>query len=92
MGPLRLFILGVLLYIAWRLLLNLLKPDKRISEQSSESSSVKDILVEDPVCNTLMPKEQAVRLLHDDETYYFCSEKCCDIFSQKLKAEEQENS
>lgn len=90
MGPLRLFILAVLLYIAWRLLLNLLKSNKRITEQPSESSSVKDILVEDPVCHTLMPKKQALQLRHGEETYYFCSEKCCDIFSKKLETEEQE--
>jgi YHS domain-containing protein len=92
MGSVRLFILGFLLYIAWRLVLNLLITNKRVAEQPSESSSVKDILVEDPVCHTLLPKQQAVRLRHGDKTYYFCSEKCCDIFSRKLKTEEQENT
>lgn len=92
MGPIRLFILGVLLYIAWRLLLNLFKTSKRVTEQPPPgSSSVKDILVEDPVCHTLMPKKQAIRFRHGEETHYFCSEKCCDIFSEKFKEEDQKN-
>ncbi len=90
MDPLRIFIIAILLYIAWRLLINIFKPNKRISEQPSESSTVKDVLVEDPVCHTLMPKKQAIHFRQGEETYYFCSEKCCDIFSEKLKTEQQE--
>lgn len=81
MTPLRLFILAVLLYIGWRLLRR--RSRRKIDdvvrpEQDNESQ---DILVEDPVCHTLIPKKQAVRLRTDGKTYYFCSENCCDLFT-----------
>ncbi len=84
MSPQRLLILAVLLYIAWRLIRNLIREkitaatEKRQQEQHTK---VEDILVEDPVCHTLIPKHQAIRLRNNGKTYYFCSENCCDTFT-----------
>lgn len=84
MSPQRLLILAVLLYIAWRLIRNLIR-EKIAAEtekrQQEQHTKVEDILVEDPVCHTLVPKHQAIRLRHDGKTYYFCSENCCDTFT-----------
>ena len=88
MSPQRLLILAVLLYIAWRLIRNLIREkieteaEKR-QQQKSEGAPVEDVLVEDPVCHTLIPKHQAIRLRQDGKTYYFCSDKCCDTFTGK---------
>ena len=88
MSPQRLLILGVLLYIAWRLIRNLIREkieteaEKR-QQKGANGSKVQDVLVEDPVCHTLIPKHQAVRLRQDGKTYYFCSDKCCDKFTGK---------
>ena len=86
MSPQRLLILAVLLYIAWRLIRNLIREkiedetEKRQKEKA-DAPSVEDVLVEDPVCHTLIPKHQAVRLRQDGTTYYFCSNECCDKFT-----------
>jgi YHS domain-containing protein len=59
-------------------------------QESSKETPVKDVLVEDPVCKTLVPKHQAIRLRLEGEegkTYYFCSEKCCDAFTRSRKEE-----
>jgi YHS domain-containing protein len=83
----RLLILGLLLYIAWRLLRNLIREKIRRELRRQERSShekraaVEDMLMEDPVCHTLIPKRQAVRFRQDGTTYYFCSETCCDQFT-----------
>lgn len=88
MSPQRLLILAVLLYIAWRLIRNLIREkidteaEKR-QKKKTAGSTVQDVLVEDPVCHTLVPKHQAVRLRQDGKTYYFCSDKCCDEFTGK---------
>lgn len=89
MSPVRLVILAVLLYIAWRLIRNLLKgrPPGQAGRQS-QSAEVRDKLVEDPVCHTLIPKGQAIRLRRKGTTYYFCSEKCCDTFTRDSGGEE----
>lgn len=77
----RLVLLVVLFFVVYRLLAVFSRkrseqkqPDPRISEQ------VADVLVEDPVCHTLIPKGQAIRLRHENQLYYFCSEACCSRF------------
>jgi YHS domain-containing protein len=48
---------------------------------------VQDILIEDPVCHTYIPKGQAVQLHHDKKMFYFCSDKCCEMFLKQKGAE-----
>ena len=84
MTPLRLIIIGILLYLLYRLLTG---PKKRAAKAgkfrqqgSAGSRAVQDVLVEDPVCHIYIPKGQAIELQHDHQMYYFCSNKCCEIF------------
>lgn len=81
MSPVRLVILAILFYIVYRLLIGIgrKKTDKTQVDETL-SSRVSDVLVEDPVCHTLLPKGQAVRLQHENQFYYFCSEACCSQF------------
>lgn len=84
MSPLRLLVLGVLFYLAWRLIRAGSPRKKADAAAESEGDAPvrpEDVLVEDPVCHVLVPKRQAVRLRKDGVTYYFCSEKCCDQFT-----------
>ncbi|WP_035245944.1 YHS domain-containing protein [Desulfogranum mediterraneum] len=88
MTPVRLVILAVLFYIGYRLLRSmLLQQLEKKSSAGKKESKVEDVLVEDPVCHTLIPKKQAVRLRRDGKTYYFCSEKCCDTFTDNPEGE-----
>ena len=90
MTPLRLVIIGILLYILYRLLIGPKKKQEEVQENGSASSegAVQDVLAEDPVCHTYIPKGQAVQLHHDKKMYYFCSDKCCEMFLKKKGAEE----
>ena len=87
MSPQRLFILAILLYIAWRLALNIIREKirKELLNRSDrkEDKPAEDVLVEDPVCHTLIPRQQAIRLRQAGKTYYFCSDTCCDQFTGK---------
>jgi YHS domain-containing protein len=49
--------------------------------------SVDDVLVKDPVCLTYIPEKQALVLLHDRKTYYFCSEACRKTFLAEKEKE-----
>jgi YHS domain-containing protein len=80
MTPLRLLILVFLLYLGWRVVRAQLKK-KRFEPHVRQDSDTQDVLVEDPVCHVLIPKNQALRLRRGGSTYYFCSERCCDQFS-----------
>lgn len=92
MSPQRLVLLALLFYIAWRLVKNLLR--NKIKEKAREllqkeeaeqagKTTVQDTLVEDPVCHTLIPQHQAIRLHHNGKMYYFCSDSCCRQFTGK---------
>jgi YHS domain-containing protein len=90
MTPLRLLIIGCLLYILYRLLTTP-RRNKGVDAKGSagnRGNAVQDVLVEDPVCHTLIPKGQAIRLRHEKQIYYFCSNKCCEKFL-KQKGEEE---
>ncbi|MDH3347051.1 MAG: YHS domain-containing protein [Desulfobulbaceae bacterium] len=85
MNPLKLLVLAVFFYIGWRLVRKSLFPNinnhAEPTVRSDNMDKVKDILVEDPVCHTFVPKKDAIRLRYEGRTYYFCSEACCDSFS-----------
>lgn len=83
MSPLRIVIIAILLYIGYRLITGGRK--KRNSEQDEKPESqselpVQDVLMEDPVCHSLVPKQQAIHLRHRGSMVYFCSEECCNTF------------
>ena len=57
------------------------KREKKKSDScESDPDSVADVLVEDPICHKLVPKQQAIRLKDKNVIVYFCSEECCDRF------------
>jgi YHS domain-containing protein len=87
--PLRLLLISVLLYILYRLLIGPRKKGLHGRKRSAAASnqSVQDVLVEDPVCHTFIPKGQAVQLHHNKQMYYFCSNKCCEMFLKQKGAE-----
>ena len=39
-----------------------------------------DVLVQDPVCKTFIPRREALRAERDGTTYFFCSEGCLKRF------------
>lgn len=83
---LRFVILAILVFIAYRLLIGGLKGWRGVEKKAVppiSDTKVSDVLVEDPVCHTLVPRQQAIRLQHKGEIIYFCSEKCCNIFIQQ---------
>ena len=89
MGPLRIIILAVLLYIGYRLITANFRKTKSSDDTSSQKSggSITDVLVEDPTCHKLVPREQAVKAEIDGKIYYFCSRECCDKFTADSNAD-----
>ncbi|MEN8188853.1 MAG: YHS domain-containing protein [Thermodesulfobacteriota bacterium] len=87
MSPLKLVILALLFYVGYRLLTagrgEKKKGEKSKGVENGGDPSVSDVLVEDPVCHTLIPREQAIGLQYQGEMVYFCSEKCCDHFVEQ---------
>jgi YHS domain-containing protein len=87
--PLRLVIIGILVYVLYRLLTGSRGKGThgRKNGNVDPGKAVQDVLVEDPVCHTYIPKGQAIHLHHDKQMYYFCSDKCCRMFLKEKGAE-----
>ena len=46
-------------------------------------------MITDPVCGmTIEYKESAITYDYRGRTYYFCSDECCDKFSESARGEE----
>lgn len=85
MGPLRILILAGLLYIGYRLIMRSLNKgsgtkDAKKGAPAGEPEMITDVLVEDPVCHKLVPKQQAIQLEVNGEKHYFCSRECSEHF------------
>ncbi len=90
MSPIRLIIIGILLYIGY-LLIRGGSSKKKKNTTSSELNGpdkISDVLVECPACDKLVPKGQAVTTRDGDKEVYFCSKECCDTFVSDKGAEE----
>ena len=98
MGPLRILILAVLFYLGYRLIkANFSKSDekKKDEEQDKETrqgGAITDVLIEDPVCHKLVPKQQAYALEAEDGVHYFCSKQCGDKFAAEREKGDQDSS
>lgn len=93
MSPQRLLLLAALAYVVWRLIRRQLRDRiqaellRQQRNEQEQQEAAEDVLVEDPVCGILIPKQEAVRLRQDGRTYYFCSESCCDAFTGGTKGQ-----
>ncbi len=85
MSPLRIIIIAILIYIAFRLITGGRKSTPAGGRQKKPPGEVpaSDILEEDPVCKKLVPRQQAVQYEDQGKVYYFCSEECCKTFRSK---------
>jgi YHS domain-containing protein len=50
------------------------------AEAAADAGTITDVLVEDPVCGRLVPKQQARIVESDGEPHFFCSQECADAF------------
>lgn len=98
MGPLRILILAVLFYLGYRLIkANFSKSDDKKKdetqdEETRQGGAITDVLIEDPVCHKLVPKQQAYALEAEDGVHYFCSKECGDKFAADQENSDQDSS
>ena len=51
-----------------------------------EKDQEPDVLVQDPVCKTFIPRREALRAEKDGVSYFFCSEGCLKRFLSSDKS------
>ena len=97
MGPLRILILAVLFYLGYRLIkANFSKSDDKKKgdtqdEEVRKGGAITDVLIEDPVCHKLVPKQQAYTLEAEEGLHYFCSKECGDRFAADQEKNDQDS-
>lgn len=90
MAILRLFVVAALIYFLLYLIRSVIRDKSGHKEQVEDSTEqdVQDVLVEDPICHKLLPKQQALRCKFGQDVLYFCSEECCEIFEKSQEEKE----
>ena len=79
----RLF-LGLLLgYLAYRVVRRL-REIFTLTGRTRQAPPVAepDVLVQDPVCETFIPRHEALKLTKNGQEYFFCSEGCLKRFQR----------
>jgi uncharacterized protein len=74
-GLFRLFFIVIVLYIAY-FLFRVYRSLTRVGTKPSPPPRIEGEMVKDDVCNTYIPREEAIREVRDGREVFFCSEEC----------------
>ena len=80
----RLIIIVLLAYFAYKLFKNLFNIGPGASGNDSSGSVISE-MVEDPLCKTYIPRNEAYRAVINGEEMFFCSRECAEKFKEKNK-------
>ncbi len=56
---------------------------KTIPKAERPSKSLSGVMVKDEICQTYLPREDAIKELKEGKEYYFCSSECQNKFLKK---------
>ncbi len=79
----RLILYAVIIYFIYRVLKAFFKP-KEVKSPTAEGGVI-DEMVQDPVCNTYIPRREAVRKVVQGHEHFFCSPECASKFELEQK-------
>ena len=71
----RFILLAFILYLAF-LAIRIWKLVTRPKKTASAPRAIRGVMVKDEICNTYIPKEEALREVRDGREYFFCSAEC----------------
>ncbi|MFZ5451105.1 MAG: YHS domain-containing protein [Thermodesulfobacteriota bacterium] len=77
------FIIGLVVgYLIYRLVKKTMLAWKQGQSASPQKPGGQDteVLVQDPVCGTFIPRQDALKVHKDGKDYFFCSEGCLKRF------------
>jgi len=88
-GFYRLLFYGLLIYLIYKILRFFQSPGKNRRNVSAPKKK-SGLMVKDKMCNTYLPKENAIREVHKGKEYFFCSDECRRKFLQSKKDKQPE--
>lgn len=82
----RILVWGLLAYIAYRIVVSILKSGKKTPGPStSTSDQTASATYRDPVCGVYISEDDAIIGRLEGERHYFCSHDCLEKFREKLE-------
>ena len=79
----RFLIMGLLLYIGYRVLISLTSAKKPAAKSAGNRDQGEETF-RDPVCGLYVSEETAVIGRHDGQRHYFCSMNCLEKYREQL--------
>jgi len=75
MGLIRFVLFLIIAYVVF-LFLRIYKGLKRAGTRSRSPRQVRGVMVKDEICDTYIPREEALTDIRGGVEHYFCSEEC----------------
>lgn len=84
-GILKIILYALLAYIVY-LLFRFFRALSKGSRSPRTSKLASGIMVKDKICNTYLPKEDAIKEVYEGKEYFFCSKECRQKFLEQDKS------
>ncbi|MCJ7681070.1 MAG: hypothetical protein MUP70_10125 [Candidatus Aminicenantes bacterium] len=78
-GMLRFLIYSVLFYFIYKII-RFFQRLGTAPRNSTRPKQLSGIMIKDEICNTYLPREDAIREVVGGKEYFFCSRECRDTF------------
>jgi YHS domain-containing protein len=79
----RFFIFAIIICLLYFILKGWLRSGRRVD--AAPRGGVIDEMVQDPYCKVYAPAKDSLRRVLGGEEYFFCSQKCADLFEAERK-------
>jgi uncharacterized protein len=83
-GFLRIIFYAFLAYIVYKTI-RFYQKLSQSSHPRQKSKQISGLMVKDSVCNTYLPKEDAIKEIVEGKEYFFCSKECRQKFLETKK-------
>jgi uncharacterized protein len=84
LGFLRFILFALIAYIIYKTIRVYQKLTQK-SHPPPKSEQTSGLMVKDNVCNTYLPKEDAIKEIIDGKEYFFCSQECRQKYLESKK-------
>jgi len=85
-GIIKIIFYAFLVYVGY-LFFRFFRALNKASKPPRATKRTSGIMVKDEICNTYLPKENAIRQVYEGKEYYFCSSECRQKFLEQKKSQ-----
>ena len=83
-GLYRIIIYAILTYFVYKII-RFFSTSRKLKPPKQNQQKLSGLMVKDNICNTYLPKENAVKEIHQGKEIFFCSTECQIKFRESQK-------